>query len=175
MAYLIPNCSKPQALVAILKTTVEETENFLKPIKLNPSKILKEIHFKTKKETVEQITFLVQNVIATKRIIEKYNIPINIEINLQESHQEVESYRTVFDEETYNNLLNQPLGEGIKKQFEEYAENIPTEYKEAIGLLLKITKDQIQDLDQQIESLTFLRDSRKPLLQVYENLLLEVS
>ena len=87
----------------------------------------------------------------------------------------MESYRTVFDEETYNNLLNQPLGEGIKKQFEEYAENIPTEYKEAIGLLLKITKDQIQDLDQQIESLTFLRDSRKPLLQVYENLLLEVS
>ena len=157
------------------KTTVEETENHLKPVKLNPSKILKEMHFKTKKETIEQITFLVQNVIATKRIIEKYNIPINIEINLQESHPEVESYRIVFDEEAYNNLLNQPLEENVKQHFEEYAENIPTEYKDAIGLLLKITKDQIQDLDQQIESLTFLRDSRKPLLQVYENLLLEVS
>ena len=88
MAYLIPNCSKPQALVAILKTTVEEN---------------------------------------------------------------------------------------IKKHFEEYAENIPTEYKDAIGLLLKIVKDQIQDLDQQIESLISLRDSRKPLLQAYENLQLEVS
>ena len=62
-----------------------------------------------------------------------------------------------------------------KKHFEEYAENIPTEYKDVIGLLLKITKDQIQDLDQQIESLTFLRDSRKPLLQAYENLHLEAS
>ena len=62
-----------------------------------------------------------------------------------------------------------------KKHFEEYAENIPAEYKDAIGLLLKITKDQIQDLDQQIETLTFLRDSRKPLLQAYENLHLEAS
>ena len=96
-----------------MKTIVEETENYLKPVKLNPSKILKEIHFKTEteKETVEQITFLVQNVIATKRIVEKYNIPINIEINLQESHPEVEDYRTVFDEETYNNLLNKVLSQ----------------------------------------------------------------